>query len=132
MSPGQHRSRPAGNPSGLTSAGHGDDLASGYATRGVDAAIVGADWWWRDCAERALGWLAESGIVFDAYSLTELGVPTPDHPNRWGGLFAAAVKQETIEFVAYRHSRRPSRRNSVIATWRGTAGVRAHSPRGAL
>lgn len=78
-----------------------------------------ADDWWRSTAERALLWWAESGVEFDAFDLTQLGVPDPDHPNRWGALFGAAKATGLIEPVGYRQSRRPGRHGGVCRVWKG-------------
>lgn len=84
-------------------------------------ALTNADSWWRDCAWRALEHLAATGRPFTAYDVTELGVPDPDHGNRWGGLFQAACKAGLIEPVGYAESRRPSRAGGVCRVWKGTA-----------
>ena len=78
-----------------------------------------ADAWWYDAARRALEWLAESGKPFDAYDLTELGVPDPDHPSRWGALFRVASSDGVIVPVGYRESKRPSRSGGVCRVWVG-------------
>lgn len=83
------------------------------------------DDWWRDSAERAVRWWAESGMPFDAYDVTLLGVPDPDHPSRWGGLFSAMKADGIIEPIGYRESRRPSRHHGVCRIWRGTTAVTA-------
>lgn len=80
-----------------------------------------ADTWWRDSAERALRDLAASGRTFEAYDLTEMGVPDPDHPNRWGALFRAAHTAGLIEPVGYAQSRRPGRSGGLTRLWRGVA-----------
>lgn len=85
-------------------------------------ALDNGDTWWRDCAERALTYWASSGQPFDAYDLTQLGVPDPDHPNRWGALFRAAYTRGDIEPVGYRQSRRPGRAGGVCRVWRGVRG----------
>lgn len=85
----------------------------------MSAAVAESDPWWHDCALRALSWLAEGGRPFDAFDLTELGVPDPDHPNRWGALFNAARQSGLIECVGFRESRRPSRAGGVCRVWQG-------------
>ena len=80
------------------------------------------DGWWRDCAERGIATLAATGRDFDAWDLTQLGVPDPDHPNRWGALFQAAFKRGDIEPVGYHQSRRPGRAGGVCRVWRGVKG----------
>lgn len=79
------------------------------------------DWWWRDTAERALHWWAESGQEFTCYDLTLLGVPDPDHPNRWGSLFAWAHAQGIVVPVGYQQSARPSRAGGVCRIWQGAS-----------
>lgn len=82
-------------------------------------AFANSDDWWRDCATRALGWMADLGQPFDAYDLTLLGVPDPDDPHRWGGLFRVACQRGLIESVGYAPSRRPTAQGSVCRVWRG-------------
>ena len=80
-----------------------------------------ADEPWRDCAERGARYLASVGQDFNADSLTLLGVPDPDHPSRWGSLFAALKAEGVITPVGYAASTRPSRNGGVCRVWRGTA-----------
>jgi hypothetical protein len=94
-------------------------LLPAYQTRGVEQAFDNADDWWRSVALQGLTWLAELGQPFDAYDLTELGVPDPDHPDRWGALFQAAYKQGLVEPVGYHESRRPGRAGGVCRVWQG-------------
>lgn len=89
----------------------------------LEPVLDGADDWWRDAAERALSWWAAIGVEFDSYDLTELGVPDPDHPNRWGALFKAAADQGRIAAVGYRPSRRPTRHGGVVRVWKGTGAA---------
>jgi len=77
------------------------------------------DDWWKDSAERALAWLARDGQPFDAYDLTELGVPDPDHPAQWGALFRTAHQRGDIEPLGFRESRRPTRSGGILRVWRG-------------
>ena len=78
-----------------------------------------ADDWWRSTAERALSWLARDGMPFTAWDVSELGVPPPDDPHRWGALFRAAYTRGLIEPVGYQQSRRPSRAGGICRVWRG-------------
>jgi len=89
----------------------------------VVRAVVNADSWWSDCASRALAWCAEAGFTFEAYTLTELGVPDPDHPARWGALFRAAYHRGLIVPVGFEPSRRPSRAGGACRVWIGAAFV---------
>lgn len=106
-----------------TQQGRPDLARIGAATDAFDGdtILANADGWWRDCAERALGWLAEAGYDFTAYDLTELGVPDPDVPNRWGSLFSAAHHRGLIEPVGFRVSPRQSRQGGVCRVWRGVS-----------
>lgn len=88
-------------------------------TSGVQLAFAAADDWWMSSAMRALRWWADSGQPFEAFSLTELGVPDPDHPNRWGALFRAASTAGLIEHHGYTQSRRPGRSGGLTRTWVG-------------
>lgn len=83
-------------------------------------ALDNADLWWRDPAERALTWWAETSQPFTVDDLRDLGVPEPDHPARWGALFSAARKQDLVRPVGYTVSRRPQRHGSVVRVWVGT------------
>lgn len=83
------------------------------------AVLANADAWWRSCAELALVYLARCGAPFSADDLTDLGVPDPDHPNRWGALFRAACSRGEIVPVGFTVSRRPSRRGGVVRVWAG-------------
>lgn len=80
-----------------------------------------ADDFWRSVAMRALRWLAQLDPPFDAWSLVELGVPEPDDPHRWGGLFRHAVGLGLIECVGYAPSRRPSSPSGIVRLWRGVS-----------
>src|SRR5215212_1422725 len=119
MSPGKNRSRPG---TWDTAPDEELPLIPSYApeTRtGPEVAWDDADEWWRDCAARALKWMAESGQDFDAWDLVQLGVPDPDDHHRWGGLFRVAAQQGLIESVGYAPSRRPTAGGSIARVWRG-------------
>lgn len=88
---------------------------------GLQQAIDGRDPWWWDGAMRAVKHLAATGEPFDAWDVTELGVPDPDHPARWGALFTTARRAGLIVAVGYRESRRPSRAHGVCRVWRGAS-----------
>lgn len=92
------------------------------ATVGVRADVLlrHADEPWIDCATRAVRELAGRGQDFTADDVTALGVPDPDHPSRWGSLFAAAKRDGIISPVGYVASSRPSRNGGVTRVWRGT------------
>jgi len=78
-----------------------------------------SDDFWRNTAWQALEHLAATGNVFDAYSLTELGVPDPPSMASLGALFYAARQAGLIRKVAYGQSRRPATRGSACAQWVG-------------
>lgn len=86
---------------------------------GVDLAIENRDDWWWPTAMRAVRWLAQVPGEFDAWDVTMLGVPDPDHPNRWGALFRAASTAGVIVPAGYTQSRRPGRAGGLCRTWRG-------------
>lgn len=86
---------------------------------GLNNAITGRDDFWWDGAMRAVVWLARCPGEFDAFDVTELGVPEPDHPARWGALFRAAATAGVIEPAGFHQSRRPSRAGGVCRVWRG-------------
>ncbi len=86
---------------------------------GVRAANDGRDTWWSECCDRGIAELARRGQPFQAADLLELGVPEPDHPNRWGGRLYAAGRAGTIECVAFAQSKRPTTRASIVRVWRG-------------
>ena len=88
---------------------------------GVDLAIENRDEFWWATAMRALRWLADAPGTFESYDLTELGVPDPDHPNRWGALFRAAHTAGTIRPAGYTQSRRPGRAGGLCRVWTGGA-----------
>ena len=100
-------------------------LAAGLAKKatgsGLRRARDGADDWWWSPAWRAVGWLADTQTNFTAWDVTQLGVPDPDHPARWGALFRAAATAGVIEPVGYAPSQRPARAGGVCRVWRGRA-----------
>lgn len=80
----------------------------------VSDTYANADGWWRDCAWRAVEFLAAGGGDFTA----------PDHPNRWGALFRAAMTAGLIVPVGFTTSTRRSRHGGILRVWRGLpAGV---------
>lgn len=86
----------------------------------VETTIPGnTDGWWESCALAAIETLAKSGRVFTAADLADLGVDTPDHPCRWGSVFAKAKAAGTIVRVGYAPSRTAGRRGGVCAMWFG-------------
>lgn len=110
------QTRPGGTGAGASSLAATSIIADTYGN---------ADDWWRDCAWRGVEYLAAAGADFTAPDLTELGVPDPDHPNRWGALFRAALTAGLIVPVGFTTSTRRSRHGGVLRVWRGAehAGV---------
>lgn len=90
-------------------------------THSPDAAAIidRADRPWLSCAEAALSVLIRRGRPFTAADLTDLGVPSPDHPCRYGSLFAAAKARGDILPLGYRPSPRASRNGGVTRIWLG-------------
>ncbi len=86
---------------------------------GVDLAIENRDDFWWPTGMRAMRWLADTNTTFEAFDLTELGVPDPDHPARWGALFRAAHKAGIIRPAGYTQSRRPGRAGGLCRVWTG-------------
>lgn len=86
----------------------------------MELAANNADDWWWSCAWAGLEQLASHQVAFQAFDLIELGVPEPDHPNRWGPLFATAAQAGLIVRLGYAPSKRPTVRGSAAAVWRGT------------
>lgn len=93
------------------------------AIPGVGQAEQNADQWWSDCAQRAIRDLASSGREFTAYDVQLLGVPEPDHPNRWGAAFRAACMRGVIRSAGFVRSSRPSREGGVCRLWVGAGGA---------
>lgn len=96
-------------------------LAEGRARAdtGIDQADANTDHWWRDCCDRAIAQLAAQGIVFQAVDLLDLGVPEPDHPNRWGARLREAARAGVIQPAGWGPSRRPTTACSAVRLWRG-------------
>lgn len=78
------------------------------------------DGWWEDGALRAVETLAATGRVFTAADVAEL-IPEPDHPCRWGSLFAKAQTLKLIESAGITRSRRRSRNGGYCQQWRAAA-----------
>ena len=77
------------------------------------------DVWWETGALAAIEALAKTGRPFTAADLTDQGVAEPDHPCRWGSLFAKAKALGTIRRVGYGTSRRGGRNGGICAIWQG-------------
>ena len=120
MTPDKRRGDPSPDESPRKSSGHHTAAqGSEYPPKGLERAIANSDSWWNSCALMAIGWLADCGRTFDAYELTELGVPDPDDPCRWGSVFRIAHQAGAIEMVGYAPSRRPTAAGSIARVWRG-------------
>lgn len=92
----------------------GDDVP------GVDLARLNADAFWWASGMRAVSALAATLRPFQAYDISELGVPEPDNPNRWGALLRTAYTAGVIKPVGYVQSRRPGRAGGATHLWIGT------------
>jgi hypothetical protein len=90
---------------------------------GLGSAIEHADPWWLECALQAIEDLAATGREFTAWDLSDMGVPDPDRPARWGAAFSVASTRGLIEAVGYQVSRRPSRGGGACRVWRGVESV---------
>ena len=89
---------------------------------GRDKAEVNADLWWWSTAMAGITTLAATGQEFEAFDIADrLGVPEPDHCNRWGALLSAAAKAGMIVAVGAKPSRRPTAAGHLCRTWRGAA-----------
>ena len=77
------------------------------------------DPWWHAGAMKAIQQLAATGHNFTAADLTDMGVAEPDHPCRWGSLFASAKATGVIVRVGYAPARRAGRNGGVAAIWKG-------------
>ncbi len=88
---------------------------------GLAAADSSTDDWWKSCADAGIAELARRGLPFQAADVVELlGVPEPDHPNRWGPRFLAAAGAGVITHVGFAASKRPTSAKSILRLWRGT------------
>ena len=74
-----------------------------------------ADDWWKSCAEMALKVLADTGRPFTVDQVALL-VPKPDHPCRFGALFATAARREQIALVGAQISAEDGR---PLRVWQG-------------
>lgn len=86
---------------------------------GRDVAEHNTDAWWSDTAARGIRHLAAGGAEFEAFDLIDIGVPEPDHPNRWGAALAHACRDGVIVCVGAGPSRRPTRAGGLCRRWRG-------------
>jgi hypothetical protein len=86
---------------------------------GMGRADAGTDDWWKSCVDAGIAELARRGVPFQAVDLLDIGVPEPDHPNRWGPRLSAAARRGVIAPVGYAPSKRPTTSCSVVRIWRG-------------
>ena len=75
---------------------------------------------WHAAARQAIVDLANSGVAFDAYALSRVGVPDPSHPNLWGSAFRSAAADGLIREVGYHQSQRPGRARGACRLWKGS------------
>lgn len=78
-----------------------------------------ADGWWRSCALAGIRHLAALGEPFTAHDVATLGVPDPDHPNRWGALFSTAAHAQIIRPVGVVRSDRRTTHRALVRLWVG-------------
>lgn len=78
------------------------------------------DDWWAAGVRAAIETLAAEGRDFTIEDVRALGVPEPDHSNRWGAALNSAALRGTITMVSLTRSRRASRHGGRIGIWRGT------------
>lgn len=134
MSPGRDRARPAAGGLDVEKVTTTDEATLPFGTddepqedpravkaAGIAQAEAGTDTWWRDCCDRGIQALAETGLIFQAFDLLDLGVPDPDSANRWGRRFLAAARRGLIEPIGYAPSKRPTTACSIVRTWRGVS-----------
>lgn len=93
------------------------------ALAGARQAQENTDDWWRSTAMSAVRTLAETGHPFTADDIRDLGVPEPDHANRWGGLLLAASREGLIRCVGAQRSTRGARRASLTRVWQGATAA---------
>ena len=115
----EKESRPEGNPpERLEVVARDVPSIPDYQTilQDVDA---NTDKWWKSCALAAIECLARSGRPFTAYDAAQLGVPDPDHPSRWGGLFSAAAHAGLIRSAGVVRGSRASTHGAWVRVWIG-------------
>lgn len=70
-------------------------------------------------AGAAIAELARRGTPFTTEDMRALGVPEPDHPNRWGAVMQAAHKAGDIRPVAATTAARKPRHGGLHRLWEG-------------
>lgn len=76
---------------------------------------------WTSQALAAIEAAALAGEPFDAFSLTQKGLPLPPHHNMWGSLFRKAARAKIIRKVGSHESERPSRARGLCRVWLGVS-----------
>lgn len=76
---------------------------------------------WETNALLAIDTLAKIGRPFTAYDVAVVMESEPDHPCRWGSVFAKAKATKLIRKVGYSASHRPGRDGGVCAAWGAAA-----------
>ena len=76
---------------------------------------------WTSQALAALEAAALAGEPFDAYALTQRGLPQPPHSSMWGSLFKEAARAKIIRKVGVHESERPSRSRGLCRVWLGAS-----------
>ncbi|MDN4611917.1 hypothetical protein [Arthrobacter burdickii] len=73
---------------------------------------------WRQQGLELIERVASEGRPFDAYTLSQRGLPAPPHHNQWGALFTSAKAKGLIELHDYHRSERPNRARGLCALWK--------------
>ena len=74
---------------------------------------------WTAQALAAIESAALAGEPFDAFALTERGLPLPPHSGMWGAVFKEAARTKIIRKVGVHESSRPSRSRGLCRVWLG-------------
>lgn len=76
---------------------------------------------WSTQAFAALEAAALAGTPFDAFTLTQNGLPQPPVSGMWGQLFKEAARAKLIQKAGVHESERPSRSRGLCRVWIGTS-----------
>jgi hypothetical protein len=76
---------------------------------------------WTAQALAAIEAAALAGEPFDAFSLTQRGLPQPPHASMWGPLFRDAARAKIIQKAGVHESQRPSRARGLCRVWIGAS-----------
>ena len=76
---------------------------------------------WTSQALAAIEAAALAGEPFDAFALTQRGLPQPPSSSMWGPLFREAARAKIIRKVGVHESERPSRARGLCRVWLGAS-----------